>query len=87
MLLSCWQEFAGVLVPLWNDQGLETELRVLPGTPEGQTKAAVSPPTYTLGVNWVSLLPSPKAGKECAVEAEFLFCPSPRGHHSGVVGA
>ena len=35
------------------------------------------PPTYTLGVYWVSLLPSPKAGKECAAEAECLFCPSP----------
>lgn len=81
MLLSCWQECAGVLVPWGNDRGLEMELCVLPGTPEGQTKAAVSPPcppTYTLGVHWASLLPSPKAGKECAAKAEFLFCPSPQ---------
>lgn len=65
---------------LGNEQRLETELCVLPGTPEGQTKAAVSPPTYTLGVHWVSLLPSPKPGKECATDAEFLFCPSPPPH-------
>lgn len=44
MLLSYWQECARVLVPSGNDQGPETELCVLPGTPEGRTKAAVSPP-------------------------------------------
>lgn len=65
VILSHWQEFAGVLVPSWSDQGLEMELCVFPVTPAGKTKATLSPPTYTLSTSGVSLLPSPKAEKEC----------------------
>lgn len=77
--------YAGVLAPSWNDQDLERSCVCT--SPEGKTKAAVSPPTYILRANWASLLPSPEAGKECAAQTEFLFSLSPQGQYSGMACA
>lgn len=75
VLLSPWQEFAGVPAPSWNGQGWKQGCVRAQGH-QREDKSCCLPPTYTLSANKVSLLPSPKAGQECAAWADSSsFCP------------